>query len=198
MFKVKDDRTQPAKWVDPGSPVFGLSDASKATAPAGLEFIAPKGSQIWMISSAAVPGVPWVGANTQHPSIVSGTTGEVTWSLSSVTGPGQLAVFSSGNLGQVVGERWFGGAASDNGLPAGVEKKGDKYIKTEWVGKTASGADCQLSAEQIAQLQAEGKNVAAGQTTALTHAGATVSTLAALTIALMGIGGALIVRRRFA
>ncbi|MCI7305549.1 MAG: choice-of-anchor M domain-containing protein [Trueperella sp.] len=198
MLKVKDDRTQPAKWVDPGSLVFSLGDASKATAPAGLEFIAPQGSQIWMISSASVPGVPWVGANTQHPSIVSGTTGAVTWSLSNVTGPGELAVFSSGNLGQVVGERWFGGASGDSGLPAGVEKKGDKYIKTEWVGKTPSGADCQLSAEQIAQLQAEGKNVAAGQTTALSHAGATVSTLAAFAVVLIGIGGALVVRRRHA
>lgn len=197
LVKVKDDRTQPAKWVDPGTLTFGLGAASKTTAPAGIEFIAPKGSEIWMISSAAVNGVPWVGANTQHPSIVSGTTGAVTWSLSNITGPGQLAVFSSGNLGKIVGQRWFGGAAGATGkLPAGVQKKGDKFIKTVWVGKTPSGKDCQLSPEQIAKLKAEGKLVSSAQTKALSHTGATVATLAGVGAILLAVGAGLTLRKR--
>ncbi|WP_341828045.1 choice-of-anchor M domain-containing protein [Trueperella pyogenes] len=197
LVKVKDDRTQPAKWVDPSTLTFGLGAASKTTAPAGIEFIAPKGSEIWMISSAAVNGVPWVGANTQHPSIVSGTTGAVTWSLSNITGPGQLAVFSSGNLGKIVGQRWFGGAAGATGkLPAGVQKKDDKFIKTVWVGKTPSGKDCQLSPEQIAKLKAEGKLVSSAQTKALSHTGATVATLAGVGAILLAVGAGLTLRKR--
>ncbi|QOQ38673.1 choice-of-anchor M domain-containing protein [Trueperella pecoris] len=195
--KVKDDRNQPAKWVDPNTLIFGLGPASKAKAPAGIDFIAPAGSDIWMISSSQVANVPWVGANTQHPSIVSGTTGTVKWTLSNVSGPGKLAVFSSGNLGQVVGTRWFGGASGSAGqLPPGVEKKNGKYFKTEWVGKTPSGKDCQLSPEQIAKLKAEGKHVASSQVKALKHTGATVSTLAGFSVVLLGAGIALAIRKR--
>lgn len=96
---IKDDRQVPATWVAPSSLTFGLSDKAKATAPAGMEFIAPAGSEVWMISASQVSGVPWVGANTMHPSL-KGTT-EVTWTLSNVSGPGAMAVFSSGNLSPI-------------------------------------------------------------------------------------------------
>ncbi|WP_296136083.1 choice-of-anchor M domain-containing protein [uncultured Tessaracoccus sp.] len=104
---VKDDRKSPATWIDPSSTTFVLGDAAKATAPAGIEFVAPKGQQVWMIASSQVAGVPWLGANTMHESLLANTTGEVTFELVEATGPGKVGVFTSGNFGQVVGERWF-------------------------------------------------------------------------------------------
>ena len=107
---LKDDRKQPAAWVEPSSITFALGDAARVAAPAGIEFVAPKGSNVWMVPSTQIPGVPWIGANTMHPSLKD-TTGPVTWTLESVSGPGNVAVFTSGNFGQIVGQRWFNSTA---------------------------------------------------------------------------------------
>lgn len=142
---VKDDRSQPARWVAPSSLIFGLGSAAETTAPAGIEFIAKQGQRIWMISSSQVPSVPWVGANTMHPDLLARTTGDVTWTLNGVSGPGSLAVFESGNFGSLVGARWFGGIGS-----------GSRIV---YVGRTADGRPCELDQATIDRLRAEGKIV---------------------------------------
>lgn len=142
QMAIKDDRSQPAAWKSPQELVFGISGNARTTAPAGMEFVAAAGSPIWMIASTQQAGVPWVGANTQHPSLHGGTQGAVNWQITSFSGPGRMAVFESANFGKV-GKVWF------TGSPAGPQKV--------IVGRTASGEACQLSAEQIAQLQAAGK-----------------------------------------
>ena len=126
---IKDDRSAPAKWVSPSSLTFAISDEGKAKAPAGIEFVAPAGHDVWMIGSTQVNGVPWVGANSMHDSIVSGTTGEITLQLTSVSGPGNVGVFSSGNFGQVVGQKWFSATkGTEKAAPKADEKStaGDK------------------------------------------------------------------------
>lgn len=142
QMAIKDDRSQPAAWKSPQELVFGISGNARTTAPAGMEFVAAAGSPIWMIASTQQAGVPWVGANTQHPSLHGATQGAVNWQITSFSGPGRMAVFESANFGKV-GKVWF------TGSPAGPQKV--------IVGRTASGEACQLSAEQIAQLQAAGK-----------------------------------------
>ncbi|VEI13307.1 choice-of-anchor M domain-containing protein [Trueperella bialowiezensis] len=184
---IKDDRHSPARWVSPASLTFGLGNAAKKKAPAGIEFIASPGQEVWMIQATQEPNVPWVGANTQHPDLLRNTTGAVTWTLTGVTGPGALAVFESGNLGQPVGRFWFGGATN---------AKGESIV--EYVGKTPSGEDCELSPEQIAQLQAEGHKVAgsSGSGDPLSHTGSTVAGLATVAVVLIVAGGSLLVIRR--
>ena len=174
---VKDDRTSPAKWVDPGSVTFALGEAAKATAPAGLEFIAPEGSAVYMVPGTQIPGAPWVGANTMHDSVLAETTGEVTWELVGASGPGNVGVFTSGNFGTLVGEKWFtatasGAPAADSAsgdsadsaggtaaaLPVAKDAEsakagqvfadGDAFKVKEIVGRTASGESCELSASQ--------------------------------------------------
>lgn len=142
---VKDDRSQPARWVAPSSLIFGLGSAAETTAPAGIEFIAKQGQRIWMISSSQVPSVPWLGANTMHPDLLARTTGDVTWTLNGVSGPGSLAVFESGNFGSLVGARWFGGIGSGSTIV--------------YVGRTADGHPCELDQATIDRLRAEGKIV---------------------------------------
>lgn len=104
---IKDDRQPPAKWVSPSSLTFIVGSAAKATAPAGIEFIADQGQPVWMIAASQVAGVPWLGVNTQHESLLQGSSAEVTYSLVSASGPGNVGVFTSGNFGKVVGQRWF-------------------------------------------------------------------------------------------
>lgn len=129
MASLKDDRRQPAQWVNPSSIVFKVSDAARTSAPEALSFVASPGSNVWVIGSTQQAGVPWLGQNTMHPSIVNGTTGPVTWTLNGVTGPGKLAVFNSGGLGSGVGQRVF-----DNvGGPTSYTVPANTHAHPNWV-----------------------------------------------------------------
>lgn len=128
IASLKDDSVSPARWVNPSSVTFGVSNAAQMKAVKGMEFIAPAGTPVWVIPATQIPGVPWLGANTQHPSIVNGTRGGVTWTLTGVSGPGKLAVFEAGNFGKAVGKIWF-------------TSGGGQRV----VGRTASGEECDLA-----------------------------------------------------
>lgn len=110
--RVKDDRTQPAQWLDPADLVFALGKPAEITAPEALNFVVPTGKKVWMVQQSQQKNVPWIGMNSQHPSILSKTTGSVTFTLEAVDGPGKVAVFSSGSFGGGVGEIVFDGAGS--------------------------------------------------------------------------------------
>lgn len=118
VARVKDDRTQPAQWVDPSSLTFALGDAARITAPAELGFVATPGSSVWLIPSTQIAGVPWLGLNSQREEIVTGTTGPVQFTLDAVEGPGRVAVFNAGALGSGVGEHVFDGPGTGYTLGA--------------------------------------------------------------------------------
>ena len=118
VARVKDDRSQPAQWVDPSSLTFALSDAARITAPADLGFVATPGSSVWLIPSTQIAGVPWLGLNSQREEIVTGTTGPVQFTLDAVEGPGRVAVFNAGALGSGVGEHVFDGPGTGYTLGA--------------------------------------------------------------------------------
>lgn len=126
---VKDDRTVPAEWRDPAELRFGLGDASKqqVTSPVGP---IPAGT-VWMIGATQQAGVPWLGANTQHPSLLEHTSGDVTWEITGFDGPGTMFVFTQGGLGQVVGEEWFravdGQAQGSHTIPA------NSHVHPNWM-----------------------------------------------------------------
>ncbi|MBM7824694.1 putative ABC transporter-associated repeat protein [Arcanobacterium pluranimalium] len=104
---VKDDRTQPAKWVNPSSLAFAIGNAGRATTSENIGRI-PAGSAVWMISSSQVAGVPWLGINSQHPTLLAKTTGHLKLALTSFSGPGAMEVFYSNNFGGA-GQRIFSG-----------------------------------------------------------------------------------------
>lgn len=108
---IRDDRAGANNWGTPADFTFGLGDAAIATLPAGLEDLAPAGTQVWMIGNTQQQQVPWLGANTQHPELLTQATGPVTWELVGVTTPSdtaQVMVFVPGNFGQLIGQVWFG------------------------------------------------------------------------------------------
>ncbi len=128
--KIKDDRQSPAQWVSPESLPFALGDRSINTTTQAIGNI-PSGTKVWMIGQTQVEGVPWVGANTMNKSILDQTTGEVVWQLTSFSGPGAMEVFTSGNFGQVVGQRWFSGA---NGSASGaITIPRNTHVHPNWI-----------------------------------------------------------------
>lgn len=156
--------------------------------------------------------MPWLGVNTQHESLAA-TTGEVTYRLNSVQGPGKVALWSAGAFGTGVGKRladnvggprqfvvppnthmhpsWAftkpgnyrlnftvstktkTGSTVSAPLPlyfkvgngtAGAAQSGAGATQKVYVGKTSTGADCTLSAAQVATIKASGGTVLAQST----------------------------------
>lgn len=166
VARVKDDRSAPAQWVDPASLTFALGDAARITAPDETSFVATPGSQVWLISSTQVPGVPWLGMNSQRDEIVNGTTGGVNFTLDSVDGPGRVAVFNSGSLGGGVGEHVFDGAGSTYTLPPNT------HAHQNWLF-TESGTYTLTISMRVTPTGADLAGSGGGAATRLTPTGAT-------------------------
>ena len=127
--QIKDDRQQPPKWTNPSALNFGLGSAAKTNLPQPL---GPVGAgTAWMIGATQSNGVPWVGVNTMHPDLLANTQGDVTFKLTSFSGPGSMYVFEQGNLGQVVGKEWFK-ASGGNASGAHVVPR-NSHVHPNWV-----------------------------------------------------------------
>ncbi|ADL47577.1 TIGR03773 family transporter-associated surface protein [Micromonospora aurantiaca (nom. illeg.)] len=99
-IRIKDDRTSPAVWRETADVVLQVKDNAKITVPAGAEFLGKQGDTVWLLPQSQQAGIVWPGWNTQHPSVVSGIKGTVTWTLKGVTGPGRYALFLTGSFGK--------------------------------------------------------------------------------------------------
>ena len=104
---IKDDRHQPARWKRPGGMIVELNDRARRRLPSGLGWLAPAGTPVYMIPGVQMAGVPWLGWNTQHPTILNSVDAPARMTLVSVRGPGKVAVFTSGSFGSAVGQRVF-------------------------------------------------------------------------------------------
>jgi putative ABC transporter-associated repeat protein len=211
VARVKDDREQPSSWVDPASLTFRLGEDAEHEVPTGKEFafLGTPGSTIWSVGQAQEQGVPWIGWNTQHPSLIKAADGPVAFTLDDVEGPGELGVYATGTFGGVgtksfgtlpgfpkslsvplnqhVHANWAftgpgvysvtvtqsvplkgGGTASDaatlkfsvgDASEPTPEPTPGTTTKTSFVGRTASGEECDLSAAQRAALASTGASV---------------------------------------
>lgn len=128
---VKDDRGSPPTYRNPDTIVFALGDKALRranTVPSALSFIAPAGQDVYMIQQVQESGVPWLGWNTQHESIVNGlNNASATMRLDKVEGPGKVAVFMSGNFGSLVGQRVMDnvGGPTSYTIPANTHQHGN-------------------------------------------------------------------------
>lgn len=141
----------PQGWVAAGSLSFGLGEEAKVTLP---EPLGPLTGQVWMIGSTQKAGVPWLGANTQHPSVLEHGTGEVSMRVTSVTGPGPMYVYTQGNLGTVVGQEWF--TFDGNGARGQVNLPLNTHVHPSWLFGAAG--TYQVNVEQKVTLK-DGRTV---------------------------------------
>lgn len=128
--RVKDDRTQPPKWVDPSSLSFALGAKAEQKVPAGTaySFLGSAGSTVWLIPQTQVDGVPWLGWNTQDESVRNQVKGSVTFTLDRVNGPGKLGVYLTDSFGGV-GEKKFGNMA---GFPSSFNVQLNVHAHGNW------------------------------------------------------------------
>lgn len=145
--QVKDDTQNPPVWVDPSSVSFALGNAAFQDLPQDLGPV-PAGPA-YLIGASQVSGVPWLGVNTMHPSLLNNTEGDVTWELTGFSGPGAMYVFTQGGMGQIVGEEWFTGEGNSGSGSVVVER--NRHVHPNWLFSEAGTYEVTLS--QTVQLQ---------------------------------------------
>ncbi|MEU2610158.1 TIGR03773 family transporter-associated surface protein [Micromonospora sp. NPDC007271] len=98
-IRVRDDTASPPVWRELPDVVLHVEDNAKTAVPAGADFLGTPGETIWLLPQAQQAGIVWPGWNTQHESVVTGTRGNVTWTLAGVDGPGRFTLFLTGSFG---------------------------------------------------------------------------------------------------
>ncbi|MFV8381556.1 choice-of-anchor M domain-containing protein [Corynebacterium hindlerae] len=95
-FLVRDDSQEQPVWRHIEDVVFPVGDNALTTLPEGDEFDftgASGGEDVWVVPQTEVPGVVWLGWNTQHPSVVELADRGVTMNYLGHQGPGQYTLF---------------------------------------------------------------------------------------------------------
>lgn len=119
---------------------FHLEDAAQQTLPAGFEFIGAAGETVW-IAPESNPGAGrlWPGFNTESIGLGEIDDDQTTFTLTSVDGPGELEVFTSGF-----------------GAPQRLWSSTDAEYRTFGVGRTHMHANWAFTAAGTYRLGVEG------------------------------------------
>ncbi|WP_342319620.1 choice-of-anchor M domain-containing protein [Corynebacterium mayonis] len=95
LFARDDTATSPV-WRHLDDVVFYVSNAAAQQLPAGDEFAfvgAAPGETVWVVPQTEVAGVPWLGWNTQSPSLLNAADQGVTFEFAGHQGPGDFSLF---------------------------------------------------------------------------------------------------------
>ncbi|MFY1698195.1 TIGR03773 family transporter-associated surface protein [Solwaraspora sp. WMMA2101] len=99
-IRLKDDTVSPPVWRELADVVLHVKDNAKITVPDNADFLGTPGDEVWLLPQGQRSGIVWPGWNTQHPSVVGGVRGPVTWTLAGVDGPGRFVLFLTGSFGE--------------------------------------------------------------------------------------------------
>jgi surface-anchored protein len=101
-IQVRDDTATPEVWRNLHDVVLHAVDQAIIDVPSSGDFgfLGEPGDQVWLLPQAQQAGILWPGWNTQHESVESAISGDTTWTLHEVDGPGELAVFLTASFGQ--------------------------------------------------------------------------------------------------
>jgi surface-anchored protein len=101
-IQVRDDTVNPEVWRNLHDVVLHAVDEAVIEVPDSEDFgfLGEPGAEVWLLPQAQQAGILWPGWNTQHESVANGITGDTTWTLREVDGPGVLVVFLTASFGQ--------------------------------------------------------------------------------------------------
>lgn len=100
-LQLRDDTDSPSVWRDLDTLVLHGSEDTSITVPEddAYSFLGAAGDSTYVFPQTQRAGVVWPGWNTQDPSVVDGVTGDVTWTIRDVTGPGDFDLFLTDSFG---------------------------------------------------------------------------------------------------
>lgn len=93
---ARDDTAHPPVWRLPEDVVLRVVDEGALELPEGEEYAftgAVAGDRVWSVPQVEVPGVVWLGWNTQDPAVVAQDLRGVRLRFHSCQGPGQVSLF---------------------------------------------------------------------------------------------------------
>lgn len=96
QFLARDDSAATPVWRDPADVVFDVSDNAHLTLPEDKAFSfvgAEPGSQVWVVPQTEQADVPWLGWNTQAPSLTDNVDRGLTMEFLGHQGPGEFSLF---------------------------------------------------------------------------------------------------------
>ena len=130
--QIKDGTTRTIAWRDPADTVLWLKPSAGRTLPAGkgYEAIGAPGAPVWEIAQSEVPGLVWLGWNTESIPTAQAAS-PVTWTLNSVDGPGTVKVYLKGSFGQVSDVVLGNGSSYE--IPLGTHAHGNWAFSAEGV-----------------------------------------------------------------
>lgn len=95
-FLARDDSAETPVWRQPEDVVFQVGDKALLTLPEDKAFSfvgAEPGSQVWVVPQTEQADVPWLGWNTQAPSLADNVERGVTMEFLGHQGPGDFSLF---------------------------------------------------------------------------------------------------------
>lgn len=101
QIQVKDSTTiGKVAWREPGQVVFHAGPASSVTLPdnAALAFLGRPGARVFLLPQVQQKGLLWLGWDTEELN-QSQFTGNLTWKLNKIEGPGRFALFLTDSFG---------------------------------------------------------------------------------------------------
>lgn len=96
QFLARDDSAATPVWRDPADVVFDVGDNARLTLPEDKAFSfvgAEPGSQVWVVPQTEQADVPWLGWNTQAPSLTDNVDRGLTMEFLGHQGPGEFSLF---------------------------------------------------------------------------------------------------------
>ena len=96
QFLARDDSAATPVWRDLNDVVFKVGDDAQLALPddAQFDFVGgTPGQNVWVVPQTEQAGVPWVGWNTQSPSLVDAVDRGVTLEFLGHSGPGEFSLF---------------------------------------------------------------------------------------------------------
>ncbi|RKR88358.1 putative ABC transporter-associated repeat protein [Micromonospora pisi] len=127
--RLRDDSGSPPVWRELSDVVLHVVDKAKIKVPSGADyaFLGAAGSDVWLLPQGQQSGIVWPGWNTQDPSVVNGINGDVTWRLTSLSGPGHFKLYLTGSFGKP--EVLFDSAKT---LPQGIRVPPNTHAHGNW------------------------------------------------------------------
>lgn len=100
--QVRDGTLEPSVWRETDDVVFHVRDTAELTMPddPAYAFVGKAAGQaVHVVPQTEMPGVVWIGWNTQDAGVIEGVKRQIAFTLVDVEGPGDLLLYlQSGNL----------------------------------------------------------------------------------------------------
>ncbi|QRV02623.1 choice-of-anchor M domain-containing protein [Arcanobacterium phocisimile] len=99
---ARDDTETTPVWRHVSDMIYRVPDEGILEVPedATYSFINDDDRKVWVVPQQEIPGVVWLGWNTQDPAVTDSVNGTVTLTYGGHEGPGQFTVFvQAGNFG---------------------------------------------------------------------------------------------------